>query len=158
MGSDYRDLGNNSRLLGSQPPCNSWFWRSIMQRTLIALWFADIVGYSAHAAKDEAGALRLVEILQALSRETVPRYKGRVVKFVGDAVLAEFPSAELAVRAAARLSSQFTERRDEASILQHHKRPSRGKRKEPRNSLSGRAALRRPQRAARSGILRRRCS
>jgi adenylate cyclase len=109
MGSDYRDLGNNSRLLGSQPPCNSLFWRSIMQRTLIALWFADIVGYSAHAAKDEAGALRLVEILQALSRETVPRYKGRVVKFAGDAVLAEFPSAELAVRAAARLSSQFTE-------------------------------------------------
>jgi adenylate cyclase len=81
-----------------------------MQRTLVALWFADIVGYSAHAAKDEAGALRLVEILQALSRETVQRYKGRVVKFVGDAVLAEFPSAEFAVRAAARLSGQFTER------------------------------------------------
>ena len=108
-GSDYRDLRNTSRLPGSQPPCNSGFWRSIMQRTLIALWFADIVGYSARASKDEAGALRLVEILQALSRETVPRYKGRVVKFVGDAVLAEFPSVELAVRAAVRLGGQFTE-------------------------------------------------
>jgi adenylate cyclase len=81
-----------------------------MQRTLVALWFADIAGYSAHAAEDESGALRLVEILQALSRETVARYKGRVVKFVGDAVLAEFPSAELAVRAAAALSNEYTAR------------------------------------------------
>jgi len=78
-----------------------------MQRTLVALWFADIAGYSAHAAKDEYGALRLVEILQALSRATIPGYNGRVVKFVGDAVLAEFPSAELAVRAAVALSNEY---------------------------------------------------
>jgi adenylate cyclase len=70
---------------------------------------ADIAGYSTYAAEDESGALRLVEILQALSREIVPRHKGRVVKFVGDAVLAEFPSTELAVRAAAALSHEFRE-------------------------------------------------
>ena len=80
-----------------------------MERTLVALWFADIAGYSAHAAKDESGALRFVEILQGLSRETVPQYRGRVVKFVGDAVLAEFPSAELAVRAAIALSIGYRE-------------------------------------------------
>jgi adenylate cyclase len=80
-----------------------------MERTLVALWFADIAGYSAHAAKDESGALRLVEILQGLSRETVPQYRGRLVKFVGDAVLAEFPSAELAVRAATALSIGYRE-------------------------------------------------
>jgi hypothetical protein len=28
-----------------------------MERTLVALWFADIAGYRAHAAKDESGAL-----------------------------------------------------------------------------------------------------
>src|SRR6267143_2123232 len=76
---------------------------------LVALWFADIAGYSARAAEDEAGALQLVEILQALSRSTVQRYEGRVVKFLGDAVLAEFPSTELAVRAAAALSQQYAE-------------------------------------------------
>jgi len=81
-----------------------------MQRTLVALWFADIAGYSTYAAEDESGALRLVEILQALSREIVPRHKGRLVKFVGDAVLADFPSTELAVRAAAALSSEYRER------------------------------------------------
>jgi adenylate cyclase len=76
---------------------------------LVALWFADIAGYSARAAEDERGALELIEILQALSRSIVPRYEGRVVKFFGDALLAEFPSTEMAVRAAATLSQQYTE-------------------------------------------------
>src|SRR6266566_5919965 len=93
----------------SEPPCIVCFGPASMQRTLVALWFADIARYSTYAAEDESGALRLVEILQALSREIVPRHKGRVVKFVGDAVLAEFPSTELAVRAAAALSHEFRE-------------------------------------------------
>src|SRR6266513_3053379 len=76
---------------------------------LVALWFADIAGYSDRAAEDERGALQLIEILQTLSRETVRRYEGRVVKFMGDAVLAEFPSTELAVRAAAAWSEQYAE-------------------------------------------------
>jgi adenylate cyclase len=74
---------------------------------LVALWFADIAGYSDRAAEDERSALQLIEILQSLSRDTVRRYEGRVVKFMGDAVLAEFPSTELAVRAAAALSEQY---------------------------------------------------
>jgi adenylate cyclase len=76
---------------------------------LVALWFADIAGYSDHAAKDERGALQLIELLQTLSRETVGRHQGRLVKFMGDAVLAEFSSTELAVSAAAELSKQYAE-------------------------------------------------
>jgi len=76
---------------------------------LVALWFADIAGYSARVVEDERGALQLVEILQALSRSTVQRHEGRVVKFLGDAVLAEFPSTEMAVRAAAVLSKAYAE-------------------------------------------------
>jgi adenylate cyclase len=74
---------------------------------LLALWFADIAGYSTRASQDERGALEVVEILQALARETVRRHDGRIVKFLGDAVLAEFPSTESAVRAASILSEQF---------------------------------------------------
>ena len=77
---------------------------------LVALWFADIAGYSDLAAEDERSALQLIEILQSLSRDTVRRYEGRVVKFMGDAVLAEFPSTELAVRAAAALSEQYAKK------------------------------------------------
>ncbi|MFZ0916864.1 MAG: tetratricopeptide repeat protein [Candidatus Udaeobacter sp.] len=76
---------------------------------LAALWFADIAGYSERVAEDERGALQLVEILQALSRSAVQRHEGRVVKFLGDAVLAEFPSTEMAVRAAAVLSKEYAE-------------------------------------------------
>jgi adenylate cyclase len=77
---------------------------------LAAVWFADVAGYSARAANDERGALQLVEILQALCRETVRRYEGRIVKFIGDAVLAEFPSTALAVQAGAALSKAYLER------------------------------------------------
>jgi len=83
--------------------------KNSLSHHLAALWFADIVGYSARVAEDERGVLQLVEILQALSRSTVQRYEGRVVKFFGDAVLAEFPSTEMAVRAAAVLSKEYTE-------------------------------------------------
>jgi adenylate cyclase len=76
---------------------------------LAALWFADIASYSERAAEDERGALQLIEMLQALSRSLVTRYEGRVVKFLGDAVLAEFPSTEMAVRAAAALSKEYTQ-------------------------------------------------
>jgi adenylate cyclase len=74
---------------------------------LVALWFADIAGYSEPAAEDEHGALQLIEILQSLSHDAVQRYKGRVVKFMGDGVLAEFPSTQLAVRAAVALGKQY---------------------------------------------------
>src|SRR5215475_577573 len=83
-----------------------------MERTLVALWFADIAGYSEHAAKDESSALRLVEILQHLASETALQFRGRVVKFVGDAVLAQFPSAELAVRAGIALGRGYVQRSD----------------------------------------------
>src|SRR5205809_1967370 len=90
-----------------------------MERTLVALWFADIAGYSEHAAKDENSALSLVEILQELASETVPQFRGRVVKFVGDAVLAQFPSAELAVRAAIALSNEYVQRSDAIGRVEH---------------------------------------
>src|SRR6266576_426589 len=83
--------------------------KTSLHHHLVALWFADIAGYSKRGAEDERGALELVEILQALSRSTVQRYEGRVVKFLGDAVLAEFPSTEMAVHAAAVLSKDYAE-------------------------------------------------
>src|SRR5947208_13919528 len=77
---------------------------------LAAIWFADVAGYSARATEDEFGALQLIEILQALSREIVGRYEGRIVKFIGDAILAEFPSTALAVQAGAALSNAYLKR------------------------------------------------
>src|SRR5207249_3907240 len=89
--------------------CRLGMQETLLTHRLAAVWFADVVGYSARAAEDERGALQLVEILQALSRETVRRYEGRIVKFIGDAVLAEFPSTALAVEAGAVLSKAYLE-------------------------------------------------
>ncbi len=61
-------------------------------RRLAALWFADLAGYTALSSVDEDQAMALVERLQEATRGVVPAHDGRIVKFVGDAVLAEFPS------------------------------------------------------------------
>ena len=87
---------------------------SALQHRLSAVWFADIVGYSRLAGEDEAAALHLVDLLQALSRDTVERRGGRIVKFMGDGALAEFPSTEAAVRAAHALMAGFGDRAREA--------------------------------------------
>jgi adenylate cyclase len=86
---------------------------------LVALWFADIAGYSERAAQDERGALELIKILQTLSRSVVERHEGRVVKFLGDAVLAEFRSTEMAVRAAAALSQVYHEESSRTGQAHH---------------------------------------
>ncbi|MGH7563305.1 MAG: ABC transporter substrate-binding protein, partial [Gemmatimonadota bacterium] len=70
------------------------------QRRLAALWFADLVDYTRLAAEDEDAALELVDDMQTVARQVVERHAGRIVKFVGDAVLAEFASAHEGVRSA----------------------------------------------------------
>jgi len=84
--------------------------RQITQRRLAALWFADLVDYTTLAAKDEDAALELVEDLQSAARQVVERHGGRIVKFVGDAVLAEFPSAGDGLRSALALPGELAAR------------------------------------------------
>ena len=63
-------------------------------RRLAAVWFADIVGFTRLAAENETLALRLVETLQAAATAAVEAHEGKIVKFMGDGVLAEFASAQ----------------------------------------------------------------
>ena len=78
------------------------------RRRLSAVWFADIVGYTELSSRDEPAALALVQELQALAREIVKgEFEGRIVKFIGDAILAEFDSTESAVRAAVSLQERY---------------------------------------------------
>ncbi len=63
-------------------------------RRLAAVWFADIVGFTRLAAENETLALRLVETLQAAATAAVESHEGKIVKFMGDGVLAEFTSAK----------------------------------------------------------------
>ncbi|MGH7567179.1 MAG: adenylate/guanylate cyclase domain-containing protein [Gemmatimonadota bacterium] len=74
-----------------------------LQHRLAVVWFADLVGWSSLAARDEDRAIALVRRFQAAVRASVPSDGGRVVKFIGDAALVESTSAESALRSAAAL-------------------------------------------------------
>jgi adenylate cyclase len=85
-----------------------------LERRLAAILAADVVGYSRLMGEDEAGTL---ERLKCLRRELVqPRIterKGRVVKLMGDGLLAEFPSVVEAVQCAVDIQRGMNERESE---------------------------------------------
>jgi adenylate cyclase len=74
---------------------------------LAAVWFADLVGYTALSETNEGEAIRAVNRFQAVVRAVVQTHGGRVVKFLGDGALAEFSSTEQAVRSADALRADF---------------------------------------------------
>ena len=81
-----------------------------MKRRLAAILVADVVGYSRLMAADEALTLaalkeRRKNIVEPLVREN----GGRIVKFMGDGVLVEFPSAVNALRCALGLQEGMAE-------------------------------------------------
>ena len=76
---------------------------------LAAVWFADVVGYTRLSETNEHEAVRLVHTFQRVVREVVTRHDGKVVKFLGDGALAEFPSTDQAVRSGSELLHAFAE-------------------------------------------------
>lgn len=78
-------------------------------RRLAAVWFADIVGYTALSSRDEDAALAVVASFQRIAEDVVSQHSGRVVKYLGDAALAEFASVDGAIRSALVLMERFLE-------------------------------------------------
>lgn len=76
------------------------------QRRLAAIVSADVVGYSRLMQADEAGThARLKARYQELVAPKIAEFGGRVVKLMGDGLLAEFPSVVNAAEWATRISS-----------------------------------------------------
>lgn len=71
-----------------------------MKRTIAAIVAADIAGYSRLIAEDEEDTLARLAEYGAVFRDQVAQFEGRVFNTAGDAILAEFPSAVEALRAA----------------------------------------------------------
>ena len=71
-----------------------------MKRKIAALLAADVVGYSRLMAEDEEETMRRLVSYRAVFDDFVTRADGRIFNTAGDAVLAEFPSAVDALRAA----------------------------------------------------------
>jgi len=80
-------------------------------RRLATLLFADVAGYSRMMRADEEQTLvDLHAHLAELIAPVVGRYRGRIVKTVGDGVLVEYGSAVEAVRSAVELQRGMIER------------------------------------------------
>ena len=75
--------------------------RSAVTRKLAAILIADVVGFSRHMERDDAGTFaRLREIRERIVDPKIAEYGGRVVKTAGDGMLLEFSSADAALHCA----------------------------------------------------------
>jgi class 3 adenylate cyclase len=72
-----------------------------MERRLAAILVADAVGYSRLIEVDEAGTLATLKAhVTGVLQPLVQKYKGQIVKLIGDGVLVDFASAVSAVECA----------------------------------------------------------
>ena len=75
-----------------------------MQRRLVAILAADVVGYTRLMGQDEEGTLvRLKEFRTAVFGPAIAGHSGRLVKLMGDGALVEFASVVQAVACATEL-------------------------------------------------------
>jgi class 3 adenylate cyclase len=82
-----------------------------MERRLAAILAADAVGYSRMMREDEAAALALLQKHRAeVIDPGTTKHRGRIVKLMGDGLLAEFSSAVESVDCAAELQRAMAAR------------------------------------------------
>ncbi len=82
-----------------------------MNRRLAAILAADVAGYSRMMGDDEAGTLAALQRCRSdLIDPAIERHRGRVVKLMGDGLLAEFPSVVEAVDFAAGFQREMAAR------------------------------------------------
>jgi len=81
-----------------------------MERRLIAVICADVVGYSKMMGADEAGTLASLKAHRAALDPVILNHGGRIVKTTGDGLLLEFPSIVTAVAAAIEVQTLMVSR------------------------------------------------
>ena len=70
------------------------------QRKLVAIFFADIQGYTAMMQSDEAKSMNFLRHYQTVLKKEVGHYNGEIIKNYGDGSLCLFSSILDAVRCA----------------------------------------------------------
>ena len=82
-----------------------------LTRRLAAILAADVVGYTRLMGEDETGTLLHLNLVWGeVFNPTVARYRGRIVKTMGDGELVEFGSAVDAVTCAVVIQSAMADR------------------------------------------------
>jgi adenylate cyclase len=80
-----------------------------LERKLVAIFAADVAGYSRLMERDEAKALATLSSHRSTIDEGIVRHRGRIAGTAGDSVLAEFASVLDAVAAAVEIQNALLE-------------------------------------------------
>ena len=78
-------------------------------RQLAAIMFTDIVGYTALMEKDEKEAFEVLKKNRALHKQVINEFQGRLIKELGDGILATFPTVSDALNAAVKIQKDCNE-------------------------------------------------
>ena len=79
-------------------------------RKLTAILYADVAGYSRLTGSDELGTHKKVMAALDFANETISAGAGAVLRYAGDALLAEFSSVVAAVNAAVAIQNELQRR------------------------------------------------
>jgi adenylate cyclase len=85
---------------------------SATRRKLTTIFSADVQGYSRLMEADEEGTLATLKDYRDAMARLIDAHGGRVVNTWGDGLIAEFPSAVEAVRAAIDVQSELAQRNE----------------------------------------------
>jgi len=85
------------------------------KRRLAAILAADVVGYSRLMSESEERTLFVLKHCLSFFHQLIPKYEGRIFGGAGDSVIAEFPSAVEAVRAAVEIQQALITRNTEVT-------------------------------------------
>ena len=80
-----------------------------ISRKLVAVFAADVEGYSRLMGADEVATLRGLTERRAILDRLIGEYRGRIANTAGDSVLAEFGSAVDAVQCAVEAQTALAE-------------------------------------------------
>ena len=89
-----------------------------VERRLVAIVSADVVGYSRLMEADEAGTLAALKARRAVTDPRITEYKGRIVGAAGDSLLIEFPSTAAAISCALDIQAIMAERNADVPLDQ----------------------------------------
>ena len=78
-------------------------------RKLTAIFYADVAGYSRLTGKDDLGTHRAVMDLLDHAQQIIEQQDGTVLRYAGDAILAEFASVVSCVGAAVTMQTDLAE-------------------------------------------------
>src|SRR6476620_4749294 len=90
-----------------------------VSRRLIAVFAADVEGYSRLMGTDEVGTLKGLTERRAILDRIIGEHRGRIANTAGDSVLAEFGSAVDAVKCAVDAQAALAEAN--SSLPPHHR-------------------------------------